>query len=850
LLGETLAHYTIVEKIGSGGMGDVYLAHDSKLDRRVALKVLPDELAQSEERRARFEREAKAVAALNHPHIVTVHSVEEADGVHFITMEYVSGKTLLEILSNGKKLSLDTFFDIAVPLADAVAAAHGQGIVHRDLKPGNVIVGDDGRLRVLDFGLARDDSPDVEDADSESPTELKTGEGTLLGTLHYMSPEQAEGKSVDHRSDIFSLGVIFHEMLSGKRPFDGTSPASILSSILRDSPAPLAGVPTNVNHLVERCLTKDANRRLQSALDLRNELELAREPTDESEAEAPRMSMAPWVVAAVAMLAALGLWLRGAPVSTSGQDVVRMTVKLPDGLRLRSSAESVAISPDGRRLVVATYGLTTGGLLHARDLSSFEFTEVRGTTGAAAPFFSHDGSSVGFFASQRRSVWLVPSEGGVPRSLASFSGMAGRATWGRDGTIWLDHEVGIWRVRPGSEEAERVSTLGDGEFFHRSPTPLPDDRGVLFTVGTGSTNVVAHLTPETGEYRELFGGHTGHYLESGHLIFGRGDEILAAPLDIGTLSLTREPIVLAQRVLGQNDYGYFTVGADGTVVYSAGGESRQAGVWVDREGKESPAFEGDGLHTIDLSPDGKRVVGEDIVTNELFVFDLSRGTQMPIATFGLVPRFSPDGTDVLYWKDGDVRAMRADGTGEERVVLEGNRNRFPLSWSSDGATLALTDTSETGERDILLVDQSGQATPFLATEDNENAAAFSPDGSWIAYQSDTSGRPEIYLQPYPGPGDRVLVSTDGGRAPVWSHRSDELFYRQDTALMAVDVGDTVGTPELVFDGPYQADATGHPSYDVSPDGKRFLMLRREGDALSEVQVILGVQQLLERAFSN
>ena len=896
MIGQTLAHYKILEKIGSGGMGDVYLAEDTKLGRKVALKVLPPELAESEERRARFKREAKALAALDHPNIVQVFSVEEAEGVHFITMQLVHGKTLTELLPK-KGFLLNKFFEIGIPLSDAVAAAHQEGITHRDLKPDNVMVGDDGRIRVLDFGLAKPTGGFA--VSSEGPTAAKTDEGVIVGTVAYMSPEQAEAKPVDHRSDIFAIGITLYEMVTGQRPFRGESATSVLSSILKDVP-PLASeiaprVPYELARIVRRCLEKEPSRRYQSAIDLRNDLEDLRDDI-ESGARAARAEppvsgawrrLLPWGVTAAAVAVALVFALGGREEGDALRRPVRRFSIVPpsnaplaigSGNFIRGAA---VLSPDASQLLYsARHG--DGNALYVRALDELIPRFLDGTEGANHPFFSPDGEWVGF---QSGSVLKkVALGGGEPVILCEAPTIIG-AHWARDGYIVFGgRSSGVWRVSAegGKPEALFDPRTEGGDLDAHFPQVLPGGRSILYTRHgrDGGFRIEVYST-DTGERKILLddlavsstvfpkgtpAAFTGRYVATGHIVYGTPSTLFAAPFALDRLEITGASVRMVENVRTSvwSGQAFFSLASDGTLAYvpAATREGRTL-VWVSRDGTEqaldvSPRAFGDPQ----LSPDGTRlaVTIREGDRQDVWVYDLDNETRQRI-TFGGIhssPIWTPDGSKItftsfdssanLYWK-------RADGSGAAELLYESDVHQWAGSWSPDETVLLFTESFAFTESDpaaisglrLLRADQDSRTEPFADGPGWEDTPQFSPDGRWVAYVANA----EVFVRPFPGLGVQRQISTDGGVDPVWAHNGRELYYRWQDRMIAVPIEMLptlkAGRPEVLFEDRYATSEGVLPGYDVAPDG-RFLMITQSEDELAPppIHIVEGWREELKR----
>jgi serine/threonine-protein kinase len=910
VIGETFCHYRIVERIGAGGMGEVYRARDTKLNRDVALKVLPEVFARDAERMARFRREAQVLASLNHPNIATIHGLEESNGHCALVMELVEGPTLAERIRGSADvgavreppLQLDESLHIAKQIAEGLEYAHEKGVIHRDLKPANVKVRPDGTVKILDFGLAKalEDTP-AAGSINDSPTisAAASREGMILGTAAYMSPEQARGKTLGRRCDIWSFGAVLFEMLTGKQAFPGEDVSHTLAAVIMKEPDWSVlpdNLPAPLGRLLRRCLTKDPRNRLQAIGDARIVIEeklagtpdvgavrpaahglpaTGREPPLQ-QAPTPTWRQAlPWAVAAIlaAVLLALtiGNALRGPRPAT--RPIARLVVTLPPSDRLAlGPLGHIALAPDGSRLVyVGNHGGSTQ--LYLRAIDRFEATPIAGTEGAESPFFSPDGQSVGFFAEGK--LKKVSLGGGMPVRLCSAPLNRG-ASWGPDDSIIFAPSVssGLFRVSAagGTPKPLTIPDRKKGQISHRWPEILPGGKAVLFTIWSAASFDFARigvLSLETGEQRVLVeGGGYARYAPSGHLVYARAGGLLAVPFDLKGLEVTgpRVSILEGVSMSALSCAAEFSLSADGLLAYVPGGSSfgESTLLWADRTGAVQPLpAPSRGYFAPRLSPDGQRVaVGIQGINPGLWLYDLARGTLTRLAESTVAPRqiWTPDGKHLTFLSATsgamNLYGMAADGSGAaERLTTSGNA-QFPGSWSPDGHVLAFSEADPTTGYDIWMLGLQGdrKARPFLQTPSNEYAPMFSPDGRWLAYGSDESGRKEIYVRPFPGPGGKMQISTQGGTEPMWARNGRELFYRNGDKMMAAAVETkpvfAAAKPKLLFEGHYQAGFSAFDTayYDVSPDGQRFLMIKgsEQESAATQLNLVLNWSDELRR----
>lgn len=879
--GAKIGHYQVVGKLGEGGMGVVWEALDTRLDRSVAIKVLPEGIESDTGRVERFNREAKLLASLNHPHIAGLHGLEEQDGRRFLVMELVPGQDLSVRLSQGP-LATEDALELAGQVADALEAAHESGVIHRDLKPANILVTDDGQAKVLDFGLAKAfDVDGMSSGGSMSPTLTTpaTQAGVILGTAAYMSPEQAKGRAVDRRADVWSFGCVLYEMLSGKRAFYGENTSEVLAAVLRDEPdwpALPASLPPSLEVLIRRCLRKDPRQRLRDIGDARIAIEEMRSGTGEALKrekikEAPSF---PWLWLGVAVMAgiAAGAWFLGpylsgfsdAPADKVLGSTLSLSVVFPaeDLMHLTGTnlytQSGFALSPSGDRLVYVSptdpdvltppdlMSLQSGDHLVVRNLEDFKLTPLRGTEGAANPVFSPDGLFIAYLSES--GLYKVAVSGGAPVLLTNTGGAMG-VTWEQDDFLVFTQGAagGVWFISADGTGLRQVSfpDKDAGEVSHRWPQVLPGGAHVLVTVKkqsiTSFDDASLHVVSlETGKSQQVLqGGTFGRYVETGHIIYGRDGALYAINFDLATLQPSGTPFLVQEDVLTSsiNGVAQFDVSRAGHLAFLEGGVFNTNGVFsmLQRDGShETLPLPPDNYQTGVISPDGTQAaIVISTANDKLWLYDFNLETLTPL-TGGLAndfrPVWHPDGKSIVFSNDrsgsSNIYSIRLDGSSPMSPLRESGTNEFPSAFSPDGRFLAYDAwSSETGQ-DIWVMNMSGEKEPelVLGTSHHEALPCFSPDGRWLVYQSDESGQNEIYVQPYPGPGRRIRISSSGGTNPRWSADGREIFYRLRGQFLSVPV---TLAPEFTVSKPvtlYEDLGAFDRGYGETPDGESFLVL--------------------------
>lgn len=892
--GNTLGPYEIVSPLGAGGMGEVYRARDTKLERDVAIKVLPQAFAQEATRMARFEREAKLLAALNHPNIASIYGLEESNGTCALIMELVEGPTLAERIKQGP-LALEEALPIAKQVAEALEYAHERGIVHRDLKPLNVKLTHDGLVKLLDFGLAKALEGEVAEEDlqtSPTLTAAATRAGVLLGTAAYMAPEQARGKHVDRRVDIWAFGCVLYEMLAGRSAFEGETTSDILACVIRAEPdwnlLP-ASVPPRIRELLHRCLEKDPKQRLQAIGEARIVLERAITGTSGEPTNFVPVTIRPqpvwqrglpWAVAVIAIGLALASGLPYWRVKQPGPpQVINASLLLPEplaGVFSPNPGSPFALARDGSRFVFVASPTGKPPQLYVQELDQQTATPIPGTENASQPFFSPDGEWIGFFADGKlRKV----SRGGGPVTTLCDAPIPHGANWASDETIVFAPNLGSGLMRVSSAGgAPQTLTTPDAkqqELSHRWPQVLPEGNAVLFTIQT-TTQVtyddarIALLSLKTGKWRTLFeGGSYARYVPSGHIVYAHAGGLMAVPFDLAHLQLTGPPAPVQQGVVttvATSGGAEYDVADSGLLAYVPGSTRppERSLVWVDRQGagKELPAPVNSYI-TPRISPDGKMLAVQiqSPSSGDLWIYDFSRNTLMRL-TFGnggssSAPLWTPDSRKVIYRSRVPTLSFRskpADGSGEEETLFSKefeDQGATPFCVSPDGKTL-LFGRIVTGADGIYAIslDGSAKVQPFLQSTFYQGRPRFSPDGHWVVYESNETGRPEIYVQPYPGPGGKWMISTEGGIYPLWARTGHEIFFSSENKIMVVPVETQptfkAGTPRMLFRGGNYLMTLAN--YDVAPDGQHFLMIKeKEAPAsLKEVSIVLHWTDELKR----
>jgi eukaryotic-like serine/threonine-protein kinase len=910
-IGTSIAHYRVLSQLGSGGMGDVYRAHDAKLNRDVAIKVVRGPWATHEDRLVRFRREAQLLAALNHPNIGQIYGLEEFGGTCALVMELVDGPTLADRLIAGPVPVVEAL-QIGSKIAEALETAHHQGIIHRDLKPSNIKLRDDGVIKVLDFGLAKlveSTSSDASGATLSPTISLPaTVAGVILGTAAYMAPEQARGKTVDKRADIWSFGCVLYELLKGRRAFGGDDVGETLAFVITKEPdwsALPADLPASIRRLLRRCLEKDRSRRFADIADVRLDIEDALNAAPDatpvvippsSTGRSSRRLVAIGAMAAVAIVA-LAFWIgRRTATPVSAAPVSRFVVNVAPAERLlaapedrdagegRPSRTAMTWSPDGRSII---FSATEGDRqqLYVRSVDQLKATPLPGTQGGSMPFASPDGRWVGFWSAG--ALKKVPLDGSGPATTICETTLPFGASWGTDDTIVFSRSrEGLWRVPAagGTPQAVIKPDTTKGELKFQLPQILPGNGAIVFTVThtplptwDDDTEVVVHVLA-TGERKVLVrGGADGRYLPSGHLLYLRKSTLMAVPFDLQQLVPTGGAVALIADVmqsantpneLSESGAGQFSVSTTGSLLYAPGGifpDPERSLAWVDRNGAAQPLpLSTRPYSTPRISPDGRRFLVWTQGDRNVWVHDLSRGVTTRLTFEGRNARaiWTPDGERITYTSaiagSENLFWRQSDGSGTAERLTSSEFQQAPSAWTPDGKTLLFMQGNVSAGYDILALSPEGDRKPhpFLQTPFNEQYADLSSDGQWLAYVSNQSGRAEVYVQPYPGPGARQQISVDGGTAPAWSRDGRELFYITTlsvggqaalTKMMVVPVQSkpafTAGTPRLLFEGRYGATANIR-GYDVAPDG-RFLMVQQKDRPPMRVAEMIIVQNWVE-----
>ena len=857
--GARFGPYEIVGLLGEGGMGQVYRARDTKLQRDVAVKVLPEAFAHDPDRLTRFEREARTLAALNHPNIAHVYGLEDAGSAHGLVMELVEGPTLADRIAAGA-MPIDEVQPIAVQIARALEAAHESGIIHRDLKPANVKVRPDGGVKVLDFGLAKALDPLGAGAPSSaslvptmaSPAQL-TSAGTLMGTAAYMSPEQARGRPVDQRADTWAFGCVLYEMLTGRQVFGRSDTVSdAVAAVLTREPdwSALPGTtPVALRALVRRCLQKDPGRRLHHMADARIELEdlsagdAASAPgTAAASMPSRRLVLAACGLAvlatAVAAWAGWRLWT-GAGDGEATPQIARIELNLPTGVELyTATSRTVAASPRGAVAFVGTQGGSR--LLYLRQVNQFEAAPIRGTDTATNIFFSPDGQSLGFVTSAGELKTVSTADGLVVSAAKEASLLYGGA-WTSGGHVIYVRGGRLWRALPFGGDEKALTTLAAGETVHAWPTDVPGGRALLFGVQTAGGWRIESLMLATGERKVVLNDSTLPRLGPGnYLFFYRAGQLLAAPFDSDQLRVTGQPIQTIENLpaisLGAP---IVDVSPTGTVLFAPSIALRRL-IWVSRTGGEELVVDEPRSYTSPrLSPEGDRVV---VQAGPLWVLDLRRKTFELLATQNTegnaFPMWLPDGKSLIHRSAVGLRLQPTGGGGQGQTLVGTSEFDFPGGTTPDGKTMVFLRSSAATNFDLFTmpVPDPTHAAPLVQTPAYEGGAKLSPDGRWLSYTSNESGRTEVYVRPFPGPDRRWQVSTEGGTQPVWNPAGGELFYRNGEKMMSVRLKATgadlvLAPPQLLFERDYAYGAgITIANYDVSRDGQRFLMVKDESAA--------------------
>ena len=885
--GNKLGPYEILAPLGAGGMGEVYRARDTRLGRDVAVKVLPSSLSVDPDRLHRFEQEACAAGALNHPNILVIHHIDTHDGSPYIVSELLEGETLRKRMS-GTAIAQRRVIDYACQIAHGLAAAHEKGIVHRDLKPDNIFITKDGRVKILDFGLAKLTQPDGAQSQTEIPTRrVDTDPGVVMGTVGYMSPEQIRGKPVDHRSDIFSFGAILYEMLSGRRAFQGESAADTMSAILKEDPPDLSETNHNISPALERlvnhCLEKNPEARFHSARDLAFAIEALSGsfPTSAETMTAaaiaprrmPRREVIGWSLAALLLLAGLAatiVLLRRTPPSE--RELSRFYVYPPEKASFAGAVDF--ISPDGRKLLFNVSDSDGKTQLWIRSVDSLTAQPIPGTEQANQAFWSPDSRFIGFFASGKLKKADLSS--GAVQTLADTQVSRG-GTWNRDGVIIFASSFGgsLVRISASGGPVTPATKLDTSrrQTGHYWPHFLPDGHHFIYLTRSANKqdNGIYVGSLDSTDSQLLVQTDAGAmYASPGYLLFLRERTLLAQPFDTDKLQLTGEPSVIAEQLVynPSNGRAFFCVSDNGLLVFRTGAIAANTRItWYDRAGKElgSLGAPENIIIASALSADETKVAisrtDPNLTGSDIWILDTSgRSSRLTFdPAVDTNPLWSPDGTRIVFSSNRlgpfDLYWKLTSGAGNEELLLKSDDTKFALDWSSDGQFVLYQDIAPTTQRDLWALPLSGDKKPISVVQTNFNEAQgkISPDGHWIAYISDESGTFQVYVQNFPPAGGKWMVSINGGSMPRWRADGNELFYlAANNKLMAVPVKTNgndfeAGNPQPLFDARIAPGVTGATGYSVTRDGQRFLVnARTEESSASPAVVVQNWTALLKK----
>ncbi|MCX6173795.1 MAG: protein kinase [Ignavibacteriales bacterium] len=877
MIGKTISHYKILEKLGEGGMGTVYKAQDTKLDRFVALKFLPSQITATEDAKARFVQEAKAASAMNHPNVCTIYDIQEHEGQLFIVMEFIDGVTLR---NNKQNLSEKKILDIGVQVAEGLAAAHEKGIVHRDIKPENIMIRKDGIVQIMDFGLAK--------LYTSSNASRLTKLGTTMGTMGYMSPEQVQGLDVDHRTDIFSFGVVLYELLAGESPFKGMHETAIMYEIVNVDAAPISsvkeGIDPQLDGIILECLEKEKDDRCQSAKELAKDLRkikkssgqrtskkynvnpaLFNTATGQITAVTPsgsftveilnrridlskffRSSIFPWIFSIILLIALVSTWL---VLNKPSQEkiITKFSLDIGDDKILDlNSYPAMAISHDGSKLV-----FKANSKFYIRKMDSIEPVLIPGTENASTPFFSQDDKWLGFFTNGKLEKISLGS--GTPVVLADVGDNRG-GTWGKNGSIVYSASPteGLSLISEAGGTAKKITTIDSTkkiERTHRWPSFLPDGEHVLFTVGTltspdyyenASIDVV---DIETGERKTLIkNASTARYINSGHILFSRSGVLYLVPFDVDRLEVKGEPVPVVEGVFSETTTGItnYMVSDNGTLAYIPGaieGGSRKI-VKINMKG-EVTSLDSVGHPYLEprLSPDNKKIalVIRDEENFDIWIFDIMRKALNRL-TFGGInrtPQWSPDGKNIAYMKQLEkgkfgIYIKSYDGSGNEVEVYRGDTRLYLDYWTRDGANLIIDNLTNGAQSDLLVVPLKGDKKPwkYLDSKKDEYEASISPDGKWLSYLTDESGLYQIYVRSFPNKEGKWQISTDVAEEPRWSPDGKTIYYRKSSQMFSVPISTSptfaAGIPKVMFSGFPAMNVDSGITFDITSDGKYFI----------------------------